>query len=101
VVERTGRVGKHYIAQNTEQWSVMGVGAILAGVITSFTALFKYSLATVIQAPLLLAIAHFPELCRQFSADTGWRLPAGVQNARRNRSDSRGCHGRSCEGSHG
>jgi site-specific recombinase len=58
VVERTGRVGKHYIAQNTEQWSVMGVGAILAGVITSFTALFKYSLATVIHAPLLLAIAH-------------------------------------------
>ena len=58
VVERTGRAGEHYIAQNTEQWGVMGVGAILAGVITSFTALFKYSLATVIRAPLLLAIAH-------------------------------------------
>ena len=58
VVERTGRVGEHYIAQSTEQWGVMGVGAILAGVITSFTALFKYSLATVIHAPLLLAIAH-------------------------------------------
>jgi site-specific recombinase len=37
---------------------VVGVGAILAGVITSFTALFKYSLATVMHAPLLLAIAH-------------------------------------------
>jgi site-specific recombinase len=58
VVERTGRVGKHYIAQNTEQWGKMGLGAILAGVITSFTALFKYSLATAIHAPLLLAIAH-------------------------------------------
>jgi site-specific recombinase len=58
VVERTGRAGKHYIAQNTEQWGVMGLGAVLAGVITSFTALFKYSLATLIHAPLLLAIAH-------------------------------------------
>lgn len=58
VVERTGRAGKHYIAQNTVQWRVMGWGAVLAGVITSFTALFKYSLATTIHAPLLLAIAH-------------------------------------------
>ncbi len=58
VVERTGRAGKHYIAQNTGQWRVMGLGAVLAGVITSFTALFKYSLAAVIHAPLLLAIAH-------------------------------------------
>ena len=58
VVERTGRAGKHYIAQNTEQWGKMGLGAVLAGVITSFTALFKYSLATMIHAPLLLAIAH-------------------------------------------
>ena len=38
VVERTGRAGKHYIAQNTVQWGVMGRGAVLAGVITSFTA---------------------------------------------------------------
>jgi site-specific recombinase len=58
VVERTGRAGKHYIAQNTLQWGVMGLGAVLAGVITSFTALFKYSLAAMIHAPLLLAIAH-------------------------------------------
>jgi site-specific recombinase len=58
VVERTGRAGKHYIAQNTVQWRVMGLGAVLAGIITSFTALFKYSLATTIHAPLLLAIAH-------------------------------------------
>jgi site-specific recombinase len=36
----------------------MGLGAILAGVITAFTALFKYSLAAMIHAPLLLALAH-------------------------------------------
>ena len=58
VVERTGRAGKHYIAKNSEQWGVMGAGAVLAGVITSFTALFKYSLTHAIHAPLLLAIAH-------------------------------------------
>lgn len=58
VVERTGRAGKHYIAQNAQQWGVMGLRAVLVGIITSFTALFKYSLAEVIHAPLLLALAH-------------------------------------------
>jgi site-specific recombinase len=58
VVERTGRAGKHYIAKNKAQWSAMGLGAVAAGVITSFTALFKYSLSSAIHAPLLLAIAH-------------------------------------------
>ena len=58
VVERTGRAGKHYIAKDIGQWGVMGMGAVVAGVITSFTALFKYSLASMIHAPLLLAIAH-------------------------------------------
>ena len=58
VVERTGRAGKHYIAKDTQQWGVMGLGAVLAGVITSFTALFKYSLSAMIHAPRLLAVAH-------------------------------------------
>ena len=58
VVERTGRTGKHYIAGNAAQWRVMGLGAVLAGVITAFTALFKYSLSEVIHAPLILAFAH-------------------------------------------
>ena len=58
VVERTGRAGKHYIAKDTQQWGLMGLGAVLAGVITSFTALFKYSLSAMIHAPMLLAVAH-------------------------------------------
>ncbi|HVR24397.1 MAG TPA: hypothetical protein VMU26_13875, partial [Candidatus Polarisedimenticolia bacterium] len=58
VVERTGRTGKHYIARDAAQWRVMGLGAVLAGVITAFTALFKYMFSAVIQAPLLLAFAH-------------------------------------------
>jgi site-specific recombinase len=58
VVEKTGRVGAHYIAKNAGQWRAMGGGAILAGVITSFTALFKYSISSQIRAPFLVAIGH-------------------------------------------
>jgi site-specific recombinase len=58
ILERTGRVGEHYIAENAAQWRRMGWGAVLAGVITTFTALFKYSLSVAIHAPLLLALAH-------------------------------------------
>ena len=58
VVENTGRVGQHYIARNSAQWKVMGRGAVLAGVITCFTALFKYSISSLIHAPLLVAIGH-------------------------------------------
>jgi site-specific recombinase len=58
VVEKTGRVGRHYIANNASQWKVMGWGAVFAGVITSFTALFKYSISSAIHAPLLVAIGH-------------------------------------------
>jgi site-specific recombinase len=58
VVERTGRSGKHYIARNAAQWRLMGLGAVLAGVITSFTALFKHMLSSAIHAPMLLAFAH-------------------------------------------
>jgi site-specific recombinase len=58
VVEKTGRVGSHYIAKNSAQWKVMGRGAVLAGVITCFTALFKYSISSLIHAPLLVAIGH-------------------------------------------
>jgi site-specific recombinase len=58
VVERTGRAGKHYIAGDTAQWRVMGIGAVFAGIITAFTALFKYTLSSLIHAPLVLAFAH-------------------------------------------
>ena len=58
VVEKTGRVGKHYIARNAVQWKTMGWGAIFAGVITCFTALFKYSISSAIHAPFLVAIGH-------------------------------------------
>src|SRR5579862_3665697 len=58
LVERTGRVGVHYIAKNVEHWRGMGLGAIMAGVITCFTALVKYSISANIQAPFLVALGH-------------------------------------------
>lgn len=68
VVERTGRAGEHYIAQDAIQWRAMGIGAVLAGVITSFTALFKYGLSATIHAPMLLAIAHSANYAVSFLA---------------------------------
>lgn len=58
LVEKTGRVGAHYIAQSPSHWRGMGLGAIMAGVITCFTALFKYSISSTIQAPFLVAVGH-------------------------------------------
>ena len=58
VVEKTGRVGVHYIAKNASHWRLMGAGAIMAGVITCFTALIKYGISTRIQAPFLVALGH-------------------------------------------
>lgn len=59
LVERTGRVGVHYIAQNARHWRAMGAGAIMAGVITCFTALVKYTIsARIIHAPFLVALGH-------------------------------------------
>ena len=58
VVEKTGRVGMHYIAGSMPQWRLMGWGAIMAGIITSFTAIIKYSISTHIQAPLIVALGH-------------------------------------------
>lgn len=59
LVEKTGRVGVHYIAKNASRWRVMGAGAIMAGIITCFTALVKYTISSrIIHAPFLVAIGH-------------------------------------------
>jgi site-specific recombinase len=58
VVEKTGRVGMHYIAGNMPQWRLMGWGAVMAGIITSFTAAIKYSISAHIQAPIIVALGH-------------------------------------------
>ena len=58
VVEKTGRVGVHYIAQNLDHWRKLGAGAIMAGVITCFTAIVKYTISAKLQAPFLVALGH-------------------------------------------
>jgi site-specific recombinase len=58
LVEKTGRVGVHYIAENARHWRKMGLGAVMSGVITCFTALFKYSISAKIHAPFLVALGH-------------------------------------------
>lgn len=58
LVEKTGRVGVHYIARNARRWRGMGAGAIMAGIVTCFTALVKYGISAKIQAPLLVAVGH-------------------------------------------
>jgi site-specific recombinase len=59
LVEKTGRVGVHYIAENASHWRRMGAGAIMAGVITCFTAVVKYTIsARIVHAPFLVAFGH-------------------------------------------
>ncbi len=58
IVEKTGRVGAHYIAQSARHWRAMGAGAIMAGVITCFTAIVKYTISANIQAPFVVALGH-------------------------------------------
>ena len=58
LVEKTGRVGVHYIAQNATRWRAMGAGAIMAGIITCFTAVVKYSITAKIHPPFLVALGH-------------------------------------------
>ncbi len=101
LVEKTGRVGVHYIAKNASHWRRMGAGAIMAGVITCFTALVKYSISTRIQAPFLVALGHSLNYAISFSVDAGWRIFARVKNARCDRSHPGRCHGRSRERPYG
>jgi site-specific recombinase len=58
IVTHTGRSGEHYIAGSRSEWWKMGYGAIGAGGITAFTALFKYVFASMALAPLWIGIAH-------------------------------------------
>jgi site-specific recombinase len=58
IVTHTGKSGEHYIAGSRSDWATMGWGALGAGGITAFTALFKYRLARMPLAPLWIGAAH-------------------------------------------
>lgn len=58
VVTHTGKSGEHYIAGSRSDWVHMGLGALGAGGLTAFTALFKYLFASMAMAPLWTGVAH-------------------------------------------
>ena len=76
IVTHTGKSGEHYIAASRSEWKGMGWGALGAGVITAFTALFKYRFAEMALAPLWIGIAHSLNYTLSFvlMQFLGWRL---------------------------
>ena len=76
IVTHTGQSGEHYIAGSRVEWAKMGYGAIGAGAITAFTALFKYFFAESALAPLWIGIAHSLNYTASFvlMQFLGWRL---------------------------
>jgi site-specific recombinase len=76
IVTHTGKSGEHYIAASRSEWRKMGWGALGAGGITAFTALFKYRFAAMALAPLWTGIAHSLNYAVSFvlMQFLGWRL---------------------------
>jgi site-specific recombinase len=76
IVTHTGQSGEHYIAGSRVEWAKMGYGAVGAGGITAFTALFKYVFAATTLAPLWIGVAHSLNYTVSFvlMQFLGWRL---------------------------
>jgi site-specific recombinase len=76
IVTHTGKSGEHYIAGSQSHWATMGYGALGAGGITAFTALFKYRFAAMALAPLWIGVAHSLNYTASFvlMQFLGWRL---------------------------
>jgi site-specific recombinase len=76
IVMHTGKSGEHYIAGSRSEWWKMGYGAIGAGGITAFTALFKYVFGSMALAPLWIGIAHSANYTASFvlMQFLGWML---------------------------
>ena len=76
IVTHTGKSGEHYIAASGPEWRAMGWGAVGAGGITAFTALFKYRFAGMALAPLWIGMAHSLNYTVSFVLMQllGWRL---------------------------
>jgi site-specific recombinase len=76
IVAHTGKTGEHYIAGSRSDWVRMGYGALGAGGITAFTALFKYMFAAMALAPLWTGVAHSLNYTLSFvlMQFLGWRL---------------------------
>ena len=57
VVEHTGQTGEHYIANTRAEWLKTFGSAAGGGVLTAFTAAFKYGIAAVPLAPMVAGLA--------------------------------------------
>lgn len=56
VTEHTAETGEHYVARDQREWDAMGRSAAGGGVLTAFTALFKYLLAAATLSPLVAGL---------------------------------------------
>ncbi len=76
IVAHAGKSGEHYIALSRPEWRAMGLGAVGAGAITAFTALFKYRSSEMGLAPLWTGIAHSLNYTVSFVSMQllGWKL---------------------------
>jgi site-specific recombinase len=57
VVEHAGDTGDHYVVRNRLDWTVTGVTAGYAGILTAFTALGKYGLGALPLSPMVLGLS--------------------------------------------
>lgn len=56
VVEHAADTGEHYVVRNRVDWTVTGVTAGYAGILTAFTALGKYGLGALPLSPMVLGL---------------------------------------------
>lgn len=57
VVEHAGDAGEHYVVRDRREWTVTGVTAGYAGILTAFTALGKYGLGALPLSPMVLGLS--------------------------------------------
>ena len=57
VTEHTAETGEHYLARDVKEWDATGRSAAGGGVLTAFTALIKYIVASAPLAPLVSGVA--------------------------------------------
>lgn len=56
IVEHTGQTGEHYLVTTRRDWNERGVSAIGGGILTAFTAAFKYTITALPLAPMVTGI---------------------------------------------
>jgi site-specific recombinase len=68
VVEHTGQTGEHYIANSRAEWAGTFWSAGGGGVLTAFTAIFKYGIAAAALAPMMAGLGFAANYSLSFVA---------------------------------